>query len=169
LNENDRVIDASLTTKDNDTIIISTKNGMVIRFSLEQVRSMGRSAAGVMGIRLKKNDEVVGANIVAAEDERFLLTATQKGGGKRTRISEYRCQNRGGLGVKNIYGLEKIGQVIGTLVVTGDDGVILATKSGMSIRIPISQVRPTGRVTKGVRIVDLKENDIVATMAVVVD
>jgi len=169
LNENDRVIDASLTTRDNDTIIISTKNGMVIRFSLEQVRSMGRSAAGVMGIRLKKNDEVVGANIVAAEDERFLLTATQKGGGKRTRISEYRCQNRGGLGVKNIYGLEKIGQVIGTLVVTGDDGVILATKSGMSIRIPISQVRPTGRVTKGVRIVDLKENDIVATMAVVVD
>ena len=169
LNENDRVIDASLTTKDNDTIIISTKNGMVIRFSLEQVRSMGRSAAGVMGIRLKKNDEVVGANIVAAEDERFLFTATQKGGGKRTRISEYRCQNRGGLGVKNIYGLEKIGQVIGTLVVTGDDGVILATKSGMSIRIPISQVRPTGRVTKGVRIVDLKENDIVATMAVVVD
>jgi DNA gyrase subunit A len=169
LNENDRVIDASLTTKDNDTIIISTKNGMVIRFSLEQVRSMGRSAAGVMGIRLKKNDEVVGANIVAAEDERFLLTATQKGGGKRTRISEYRCQNRGGLGVKNIYGLEKIGQVIGTLVVTDDDGVILATKSGMSIRIPISQVRPTGRVTKGVRIVDLKENDIVATMAVVVD
>ena len=169
LNENDRVIDASLTTKDNDTIIISTKNGMVIRFSLEQVRSMGRSAAGVMGIRLKKNDEVVGANIVAAEDERFLLTATQKGGGKRTRISEYRCQNRGGLGVKNIYGLEKIGRVIGTLVVTDDDGVILATKSGMSIRIPISQVRPTGRVTKGVRIVDLKENDIVATMAVVVD
>jgi DNA gyrase subunit A len=169
LNENDRVIDASLATKDNDTIIISTKNGMVIRFSLEQVRSMGRSAAGVMGIRLKKNDEVVGANIVAAEDERFLLTATQKGGGKRTRISEYRCQNRGGLGVKNIYGLEKIGQVIGTLVVTDDDGVILATKSGMSIRIPISQVRPTGRVTKGVRIVDLKENDIVATMAVVVD
>jgi DNA gyrase subunit A len=169
LNENDRVIDASLTTKDNDTIIISTKNGMVIRFSLEQVRSMGRSAAGVMGIRLKKNDEVVGANIVAAEDERFLFTATQKGGGKRTRISEYRCQNRGGLGVKNIYGLEKIGQVIGTLVVTDDDGVILATKSGMSIRIPISQVRPTGRVTKGVRIVDLKENDIVATMAVVVD
>jgi DNA gyrase subunit A len=169
LNENDRVIDASLTTKDNDTIIISTKNGMVIRFSLEQVRSMGRSAAGVKGIRLKKNDEVVGANIVAAEDERFLLTATQKGGGKRTRISEYRCQNRGGLGVKNIYGLEKIGQVIGTLVVTDDDGVILATKSGMSIRIPISQVRPTGRVTKGVRIVDLKENDIVATMAVVVD
>ncbi len=169
LNENDRVIDASLATKDNDTIIISTKNGMVIRFSLEQVRSMGRSAAGVMGIRLKKNDEVVGANIVAAEDERFLFTATQKGGGKRTRISEYRCQNRGGLGVKNIYGLEKIGQVIGTLVVTDDDGVILATKSGMSIRIPISQVRPTGRVTKGVRIVDLKENDIVATMAVVVD
>ncbi|MDD2333525.1 MAG: DNA gyrase subunit A [Mesotoga sp.] len=169
LNESDRVIDASLTTKENDTIIISTKNGMVIRFSLEQVRSMGRSAAGVMGIRLKKNDEVVGANIVAAEDERFLLTATQKGGGKRTRISEYRCQNRGGLGVKNIYGLEKIGQVIGTLVVNGDDGVILATKSGMSIRIPISQVRPTGRVTKGVRIVDLKENDIVATMAVVVD
>jgi DNA gyrase subunit A len=169
LNENDRVIDASLATKDNDTIIISTKNGMVIRFSLEQVRSMGRSAAGVMGIRLKKNDEVVGANIVAAEDERFLLTATQKGGGKRTRISEYRCQNRGGLGVKNIYGLEKIGQVIGTLVVADDDGVILATKSGMSIRIPISQVRPTGRVTKGVRIVDLKENDIVATMAVVVD
>ncbi|HDP77100.1 MAG TPA: DNA gyrase subunit A [Mesotoga infera] len=169
LNESDRVIDASLTTKENDTIIISTKNGMVIRFSLEQVRSMGRSAAGVMGIRLKKNDEVVGANIVAAEDERYLLTATQKGGGKRTHIPEYRCQNRGGLGVKNIYGLEKIGQVIGTLVVTGDDQVILATKSGMSIRIPISQVRPTGRVTKGVRIVDLKENDIVATMAVVVD
>ena len=169
LNEGDRVIDASLTSREDDTIIISTKNGMVIRFPLDQVRSMGRSAAGVMGIRLKKNDEVVGANIVASEDTRFLLTATEKGGGKRTCLSEYRSQNRGGLGVKNIYGLEKIGKVIGTLVVNSDDEVILATKLGMSIRIPVSQVRPTGRVTKGVRIVDLKDNDIAASMAVVVD
>ncbi len=122
-----------------------------------------------MGIRLKKNDEVVGASIVSADDKRFLLTTTEKGGGKRTCISEYRCQNRGGMGVKNIYGLEKIGPVVGTLVVTSEDEIILATKLGMSIRIPISQVRPTGRITKGVRIVDLKENDTVATMAVVVD
>ncbi|RAM58947.1 DNA gyrase subunit A, partial [Mesotoga sp. SC_4PWL113PWK15] len=169
LNENDRVIDASLASREDDTIIISTRNGMVTRFPLVQVRAMGRGAAGVMGIRLKKNDEVVGASIVSADDKRFLLTTTEKGGGKRTCISEYRCQNRGGMGVKNIYGLEKIGPVVGTLVVTDEDEIILATKLGMSIRIPISQVRPTGRITKGVRIVDLKENDTVATMAVVVD
>jgi len=73
------------------------------------------------------------------------------------------------MGVKNIYGLERIGNVIGTLVVTGEDEIILATRGGMSIRIPIDQVRSTGRVTKGVRIVDLKEEDIVASMAVVVE
>ena len=169
LAEDDRVIDASLTVEESDTIIISTRYGMVIRFPLEQVRTMGRSAAGVMGIRLKKSDEVVSANVVRADDDRFLFTATEKGGGKRTDISEYRCQNRGGMGVKNIYGLERIGNVIGTLVVTGEDEIILATRGGMSIRIPIDQVRSTGRVTKGVRIVDLKEEDIVASMAVVVE
>ena len=73
------------------------------------------------------------------------------------------------MGVKNIYGLERIGNVIGSLVVTGDDEIILATRAGMSIRIPIDQVRSTGRITKGVRIVDLKEDDTVASMAVVVD
>ena len=169
LADDDRVIDASLTVEESDTIIISTRYGMVIRFPLEQVRAMGRSAAGVMGIRLRKSDEVVSANVVRADDARFLFTATEKGGGKRTDISEYRCQNRGGMGVKNIYGLERIGNVVGTLVVTGEDEIILATRGGMSIRIPIDQVRSTGRVTKGVRIVDLKEEDIVASMAVVVE
>ena len=169
LAEDDRVIDASLTQEEDDTIIISTKYGMVIRFPLGQVRSMGRGAAGVMGIRLKKSDIVVGANIVRSDETRCLFTATERGGGKRTLIDEYRCQKRGGMGVKNIYGLERIGNVIGSLVVTGDDEIILATRAGMSIRIPIDQVRSTGRITKGVRIVDLKEDDTVASMAVVVD
>lgn len=178
LSEDDRVIDASLTVQENDTIIISTKNGMVIRFPLEQVRSMGRSAGGVVGIKLRKGDanedgtsgdEVIGANIVRADDDRYLLSATEKGGGKRTKISQYRCQNRAGIGLKNIYGLEKIGHVVGTLVVTSEDEIILATRAGMSIRIPVSQVRSTGRITKGVRIVDLKDDDTVASVAVVVD
>lgn len=169
LAEDDRVIDASISSSEDDTVVISTSLGMVIRFALSQVRPMGRSAAGVIGIRLKEDDLVVAADVVALDDNRFLFSATESGFGKRTLLSEYRLQQRGGMGLKNIYSIHSIGRVVSVLVVNQNDEVLLATRSGMSIRIPVSQVRQTRRITKGVRIVNLRNDDAVASLAALAD
>lgn len=169
LSEEDRVVDASISSSEDDSVVISTSQGMVIRFQVDQVRPMGRTAAGVIGIRLKEDDFVVAADVVDSDDTRSLLSATEKGFGKRTPLKEYRLQRRGGMGLKNIYGIHSIGRVVSVLVVSQDDEVLLATRSGMSIRIPVSQVRETKRITKGVRIVNLKSDDVVASLAVIAD
>ncbi|MBO8166212.1 MAG: DNA gyrase subunit A [Thermotogae bacterium] len=169
LNEGDKVVSAMISEHEDDTVLISTALGMVIRFPVTQIRSMGRSAAGVIGIKLRGNDMVVSSSIVAANDQRYLFTATEWGVGKRTPLSEYRPQNRGGMGLKNLYGIDRIGKVIDALVVTDEDELIVITKAGMSIRIPVSQIRPTRRITKGVKIVELKGDDSVASMAVIAD
>ncbi|ACR78747.1 DNA gyrase subunit A [Kosmotoga olearia] len=169
LNEGDSVVDAGISTSEEETIIISTRKGMVIRFPISQIRPMGRTAAGVKAMALRGDDEVVSATIVLPVDERYLFTATERGVGKRTPLSEYRPQHRAGMGVKNIYGLERTGYVVGSLVVTNEDEIIVITKNGMSIRIPAADIRPTGRVTKGVKVVELRDDDTVASLAVVVD
>nr|WP_235599626.1 DNA gyrase C-terminal beta-propeller domain-containing protein [Kosmotoga sp. DU53] len=169
LNEGDSVVDAGISTSEEETIIISTRKGMVIRFPISQIRPMGRTAAGVKAMALRGDDEVVSATIVLPDDERYLFTATERGVGKRTPLSEYRPQHRAGMGVKNIYGLERTGYVVGSLVVTNEDEIIVITKNGMSIRIPAADIRPTGRVTKGVKVVELRDDDTVASLAVVVD
>ncbi|AKI96488.1 DNA gyrase subunit A [Kosmotoga pacifica] len=169
LNEGDKVVSAMISESEDDTVLISTALGMVIRFPVSQIRPMGRSAAGVIGIRLRRDDMVVSSSVVAANDQRYLFTATEWGVGKRTPLTEYRPQNRGGMGLKNLYAIDRIGRVIDALVVTDEDELIVITKAGMSIRLPVAQIRPTGRITKGVKLVELKAHDSVASMAVIAD
>lgn len=168
LADGDKVVDASIA-EDNDDVLISTEQGIVIRFPVTQIRSMGRGAAGVIGIKLREFDQVIASSIIKPDDNRYLLTATEHGVGKRTAVSEYNAQHRSGMGVKNLYGIAQIGKVIGTLLVSGEDEIIIATKSGMSIRIPAGDIRATRRITKGVKIVELRGEDVVAGMAVVAD
>jgi DNA gyrase subunit A len=108
---------------------------------------------------------VVAASFVSPDDERTLLTATENGVGKRTYLKEYRVQNRAGYGLKNLYGTDSIGEVVRALVVDDDDEVILMTHSSQSIRIPVKSIRITGRITKGVKVVNLSGEDVVTSVA----
>lgn len=169
IGDDDSVIGAIISECKDEHIIISTANGMVIRFDLSSIRPIGRTAQGVKAMRLSKNDYIVSSNVIHEADERYLLTATENGSGKRTKLPEYRPQNRGGIGLKNLSNIKKTGKVVGTLIVDDDMEIIMATKKGMSIRIPVSDIRFTGRVTQGVKIVELKEDDELATIAIVTE
>ncbi|NOQ46615.1 MAG: DNA gyrase subunit A, partial [Desulfobulbaceae bacterium] len=128
-----------------------------------KVRTMGRLAAGVKGITLGDDDEVVGVAILKCDDS--LLTVTENGYGKRTAISEYKLQNRGGKGVFAIKTSERNGMVIGVLQVVDDDQVMLIANSGKVIRMPMDTVRVIGRNTQGVRLINLEENEKVVGLS----
>ncbi|MCX7917606.1 MAG: DNA gyrase subunit A [bacterium] len=160
LKEGDKLIDVKLTDG-NNYILLSTKNGLCIRFSEKEVRPVGRNAVGVIGIRFKKkDDEVVGSEIVKPEEEgKTLLTVTKRGYGKRTFIKEYKLQHRGGKGIIDIKVGDKNGDVIGTKIVSDKDEVILTTKKGVIIRIRVSDIRIVGRNTIGVKLINLPSDD----------
>ncbi len=163
IRQGDELIAASLTDGDAD-IILATRNGFSIRFHESDVRPMGRTAAGVRGIRLLDHDYVV-AMVVISEDEGTLLTVTEKGYGKRTPIGEYRTQSRGGKGVINIKTTEKVGLVVGVLHVIESDEIMLVGTSGNIIRISVKDIRITGRSAQGVRLIQLAEQDRLAAVA----
>ena len=156
IDEDDRLIDARLTDGDND-LILATRKGMAIRFNERDVREMGRAARGVRGVRLKPGDEVVGAVVV--REGASLLTVTTRGGGKRTKVEDYRVQHRGGKGLINFRLTEKTGQVVGVREVTDDDELMLVTRGGVINRQPARQIRVIGRATQGVRVIALDEGD----------
>ncbi|HBJ80523.1 DNA gyrase C-terminal beta-propeller domain-containing protein, partial [Pseudothermotoga sp.] len=158
---------ATLSSSESDQIIIATKNGMAIRFPLKDVRQMGRSAMGVIGIRLREKDEVVG--MVNVPDENCeILTITVRGFGKRTPVNDYRVQSRGGVGIKTMPGVEKAGQLCGIdIVADPKSDVIVMTKNGQSIRFNLSTVSQLSRTARGVKIVDLSGDDEVSHFAVV--
>jgi len=147
-------------------ILVATKEGKAVRFPEAQVRNMGRSAKGVIGIRLSKKDEVVGMEIV--KEDASMLTVTEDGFGKRSKLSDYRKQARGGKGVINIKVTKKNGSVVGVKTVSDDDEVIIITQAGMIVRTPVKGIRVIGRSTQGVRVISLKEKDIVAAIAKVI-
>ena len=130
---------------------------MAIRFKEGDVREMGRAARGVRGVRLRPGDEVVGA--VVMQEGASLLTVTSRGGGKRTRVEDYRVQRRGGTGLINFRLSEKTGDVVGVREVTDEDELMLVTRGGVINRQPASQIRVIGRATQGVRIIALDEGD----------
>ena len=163
--EDDRVVAGGVLNKENSTILLATKKGFIIRFSANDLRRMGRSAMGVIGIKLSKNDEVVGM-IIVPDEEGNVLTVTKKGFGKRTPVSMYRIQRRGGSGLKNISSVDKAGEIVGIGFVKGDEELIVLTKNGMSVRIPVSDIGVVGRITKGVKLIELVDDEI-AQMAVV--
>ncbi len=138
-------------TKD---VLISTAQGMSIRFAEEEVRSMGRAAYGVKGITLEEGDAVVSAEVV--EKGTAILTVTENGYGKRTEEAEYRTQGRGGKGIIDIKTTDRNGRVVGAVQVKDTDEVMLITNGGMLIRLKVKEISVIGRNTQGVRLISLE-------------
>jgi len=163
LKEGDELIDVIKTQGDND-VVIATRNGQAIRFTETDARETGRTSQGVIGIRLKGDDAVVGAAVCRKPT---ILTVTENGYGKRTHIDEYRKQGRGGSGVINIKTEGRNGNVIGIAAADDDDEFILMSSRGQSIRSPVSGISVIGRNTQGVRIIRLSEGEKASSFTVV--
>ncbi len=155
-------------TDGNYDIILGTKDGMSIRFSEKEVRPMGRNARGVRGIRLAKDDMVVGMEVVVSNANKDLLTVCENGFGKRTSLSEYRDQHRGGSGIITIKTTERNGNVVGIYLVDDKSDLMIITEKGKIIRINCSGISVVGRNTQGVRLVRLEEGDKVSSVEPVV-
>ncbi|HBH96196.1 MAG TPA: intein-containing DNA gyrase subunit A [Candidatus Omnitrophica bacterium] len=162
LDAGDELIETRIVDPTRELSLI-TKQGKAIRFSEEQAREMGRSARGVRGIRLGKTDEVVSMAIVQPKDT--LLTVTRLGFGKRTPVEEYRLQSRGGKGIINISVTKRNGDVVGAKMVTDRDEIMLISQEGMMVRCAVKDVRTTGRAAQGVRLINIKGQDTVASIA----
>lgn len=166
INEDDELL-AVRCTDGQKEIIIGSSNGKLVRFIETDVRAMGRTATGVKGISLVKNETVVGMDVVENENE-HVLSISEFGYGKLTSISEYRLTNRGGKGVKTINITEKNGKLVSVRAVERDvQDLFIVTNKGMIIRLPISQISITGRATLGVRLINLKDDQLVANAAIV--
>lgn len=161
----DRLIEAKLSDGNND-IIIGTKNGMAIRFNEKDVRDMGRTATGVRGIKLSKNDAVIG--MIVVRNATTLLVVTEKGFGKRSEIEDYRLTRRGGKGVITVKTSDKNGKLIAMKEVNDGDELVIITSKGMVIRQAVSDIRVMGRNTQGVRLIKLNEDDEIADIARVI-
>jgi DNA gyrase subunit A len=161
----DELMDVQITAGTND-IVLATNHGLSIRFHEADVREMGRDTTGVKGIELGADDEVIG--MVVVKREATLLVVTSKGMGKCTGIDEYRVQKRGGKGIITVHRTEKTGDVVSLMEVLSDDELMLITKLGVVIRMPVKGIRVSGRNTQGVRLVNLDEGDLVMDVARVV-
>ncbi|MDT8286309.1 MAG: DNA gyrase subunit A [Elusimicrobiales bacterium] len=150
-------------------IMIGTREGMSIRFNESDVRAMGRNAMGVRGIRLDKNDQVIGMEVAAPKSKKTLLTVCVNGYGKRTDLDEYRHQHRGGSGVITIKATDRNGHVVGLHLVENGDDLMVMTEKGKIIRMACKDLRVISRNTQGVRLVRLEEGDRIASVEPVVD
>ncbi len=164
LKEGDELVNV-LSTKGDDVMIIGTHKGYSVTFKEEVVRDMGRTAAGVRGIRLREDDYVVGAAVIREGDE--VLVITENGYGKRTAGSEYPIKGRGGKGIKTANITAKNGPLAGLTTVTGEEDILLITNKGVIIRFSAETVSQTGRATLGVRLMKMEEDAKVVTMATV--
>jgi DNA gyrase subunit A len=161
----DELIDVQITSGTND-IILATRHGLSIRFHESDVRAMGRDTTGVKGIQLAKDDEVVG--MVVIKREATILVVTEKGMGKCSKLEEYRVQQRGGKGIITVNRTERTGDVVSVMEVLPEDEIMLITKQGVIIRSSVAQVRVTGRIAQGVKLVQLDDGDLVTAVARVV-
>ncbi len=171
IREGDTLLDTKLTNGNCD-IFLAVKSGRAIRFDEDQIRAMGRSAAGVRGIKLKsESDEVIGMVCIdpADEKERHLLCVSEKGYGKRTKLDEYSKINRGGMGVKTLQVTAKTGELLAIKDVTADDGIMIITKSGTLIRLGVGGISVIGRSTQGVRLIKIRDEDALASVALIRD
>ncbi len=164
IKEGDELLEAKMTSG-NSEILLAAKSGRAIRFPEEKVRPMGRTAAGVRGIRLtSENDEVVGM-ICMDDPDMNVLVVSEKGYGKQSKLEDYRITNRGGKGVKTLNISEKTGKLIAIKGVTENDDLMIINKSGITIRMSVSDLRVMGRATQGVRLIKLQEDDEIAAVA----
>lgn len=162
IKEGDELLEARLTSG-TDEILIAARNGKCIRFNESTVRPMGRGAAGVKAMTLAdENDEVIG--MVVANNESDILVVSEKGYGKRSKLEEYRITNRGGKGVKTLNITEKTGDLIAIKEVSDEDDLMIMNRSGLTIRMHVSDIRQQGRATQGVRLVNIKEGDAIASV-----
>jgi len=150
-------------SRGNDDVVLVTRNGMSIRFHEKDLRSAGRAAGGVRGIRLEGSDRVVGMTL--ARDDAELLVATEKGYGKRTPLPNYRRQTRGGKGIKTMNLSEKTGKIVETAVVDNTDKIVIITSGGIMLKIKVAEIRSCGRSTQGVRLINLGAGDTVGSLA----
>jgi DNA gyrase subunit A len=162
----DSLIDAQLSNGKND-IFVCTRNGMSIRFDEDDVRGMGRTARGVRGISLEEGDIVVGMEVLDKESKHSILIVTAKGFGKRSPAEEYRLQNRGGVGIITQKVTERVGQVVGARYITESVDLMVTTDKGQIIRMPCDQISIIGRVTQGVRVINLNESETVVGITLV--
>ena len=164
LKDGDELVNVLKTTGE-DVVIIGTHDGYSVTFLEEAVRDMGRTAAGVRGVRLREEDYVIGASIIRGEDE--VLVITENGYGKRTKGSEYPVKGRGGKGIKTANVTEKNGPLAGLTTVSGEEDLLLITNKGVMIRFHTADVSQTGRATLGVRLIKMEEDAKVVTMTTV--
>ena len=165
IDEGDELVTAKIINPQDKELIIVTKKGMAIRFPVDTVREMGRSARGVTGIRFKiENDEVVGALALESESQE-ILTVSEKGFGKRTEANLYRLTNRGGKGVIAMKLTNKTGELVGVVATEKEHDLMALTSSGKMIRVSIDSISKTGKNTQGVRVVKLDSGDKVVSIA----
>lgn len=167
IREDDELLEAKLTTGDSQ-VMLAVKSGKAIRFEEEKTRPMGRNASGVRGIRLNDDqDEVIG--MIAVDDlSSDILVVSENGYGKRSSIEDYRITNRGGKGVKTINITEKTGDLVAIKSVNDTDDLMIINKSGIAIRMKVSDLRVMGRATQGVRLIKVRDDDAIAAVAKVV-
>ena len=166
IREGDQLIEAKLTSG-NAEAMIAARDGKAIRFNESTVRPIGRVGAGVRGISIEDGDEVVGMICVEPDSKQDVLVLSENGYGKRTDLDEYRITNRGGKGVKTINITEKTGKLISIQAVTDDNDLMIINRSGLTIRTAVCQIRLAGRATQGVRIINLREGDAIASVMAV--
>ena len=168
--ENDNLLEAILTDGDND-ILIAAKNGKCVRFHESDARAIGRTATGVRGISIEDDDEVIGMICVknTPEDKELhhIMVVSENGFGKQSSIDDYRITSRGAKGVKTINITDKTGNLIAIKKVTDDNDLMIINKSGITIRVPVSDIRVAGRATQGVKLINLREGDMIAAVCVV--
>ena len=164
IHEGDQLMEAKLTNGE-DEVVMALKSGRAIRFNEKTVRPMGRNAAGVRGIKIPDaDDEVVGMICIPKDKKMEILVVSENGYGKRSDINDYRVTNRGGKGVKTINITEKTGALIAIKEVTDNDDLMIINKSGIIIRMAVSNLRIMGRATQGVRLIKINEGDAIAAV-----
>ena len=165
IREGDTLLEAKLTNGEQD-IMLAVRSGKAIRFPEDKVRSMGRSASGVRAITVdSENDEVVGMIVVKEGDGYDVMVVSEKGYGKRSSLEDYRITNRGGKGVKTITVTDKTGELVSLKAVNDEDDLMIITKKGTMIRMGVDTLRVMGRATQGVRLISLRSNDEIASIA----
>ena len=164
LKEDDELISVKKTAGNNE-ILMASSNGRMVRFNEDAIRVMGRSASGVRGINLSDGSSLVGMEVV--EEGQDVLVVTEKGYGKKTPVAEYRITNRGGKGVKTINITEKNGSIVSFKTVDNDKDLMIITNEGVIIRLDVNQISTMSRVTQGVRLINLRENQIVSSTAII--
>ena len=168
--DGDELIEAMLTNGNNE-ILIAGRDGKCVRFNEADARAIGRTSAGVRGITIEDDDEVVGMICVEADkteaENRTILVVSENGFGKKSELEDYRLTSRGGKGVKTLNITEKTGKLVALKSVTEDNDLMIINKSGITIRVAVSDIRVAGRATQGVKLINLREGDSIAAVCVV--